>query len=377
MLNDVRSTFKDESAAKQAAKGLARRAKLFAFFMLALTGVTAAWADPPGRVGRVAETQGTVWMQDDVRGEWVAASRNRPLTSGDRLSLQLGARAVVHIGSGTLRLDGDSELEVISIDDRNVRLHLHEGSLALQLPSNESAREFEVSTQEGTVQVSQRSHFRVDRRTGRTQVTAWDGGLRFAARDTTLDLYSGQRAEFWNDAGYTRVAQMGMVRDPFTDWVVASEREYGNYAAQQQYLSPEMTGAYDLQRHGYWESHPQYGPVWFPRRVASGWAPYRNGHWTHVQPWGWTWVDDEPWGFAPFHYGRWVHWNGRWCWTPGSYTARPVYAPALVAWFGGPNLSVTVGTGPHVGWVPLAPFEVYSPWFTVSALWVTAINVNP
>jgi hypothetical protein len=25
-----------------------------------------------------------------------------------------------------------------------------------------------------------------------------------------------------------------------------------------------------------------------------------------MSPWGWTWVDNAPWGFAPFHYGRWV-----------------------------------------------------------------------
>lgn len=336
----------------------------------------AAWADPPGRVGRVAETQGTVWMQDDSRGEWIAASRNRPLTSGDRLSLQQGSRAVVQIGSGTLRLDGDTELEVLSIDDRMVRLHVHEGSVAMQLPVTEFAREFEISTAEGRVMPLQRSHFRVDRRQQTTMVTAWDGPLRFESRDSALDIAHGQRAEFWVDGGRTNYQQSAMGRDAFTDWVVASEREYGALA-QQRYVSPEMTGATDLQRYGDWDTHPQYGPVWFPRRVASGWAPYRYGQWTWVSPWGWTWVDDEPWGFAPSHYGRWVHWNGRWCWTPGTYVSRPIYAPALVAWFGGPHLSVRVSTGPHIGWVPLAPFEVYRPWFTVSSVWVTAVNVRP
>lgn len=342
----------------------------------AMLGAGAAWADPPGRVGRVAETQGTVWMQDESRGEWIAASRNRPLTSGDRLSLRSGARAVVQIGSGTLRLDGDTELEVLGIDDRMVRLHVHEGSLALQLPVTEFAREFEISTAEGRVMPLQRSHFRVDRRQQTTMVTAWDGPLRFESRDSALDILHGQRAEFWVDGGRTNYQQSAMNRDAFTDWVVASERDYGALA-QQRYVSPEMTGASDLHRYGDWDTHPQYGPVWFPRRVASGWAPYRYGQWTWVSPWGWTWVDDEPWGFAPSHYGRWVHWNGRWCWTPGTYVARPIYAPALVAWFGGPHLSVRVSTAPHVGWVPLAPFEVYRPWFTVSSVWISAVNVRP
>jgi hypothetical protein len=76
-------------------------------------------------------------------------------------------------------------------------------------------------------------------------------------------------------------------------------------------------------------------------------------------------VDDAPWGFAPFHYGRWAWWGGRWCWVPGTYVARPVYAPALVGWVGGPSVSVNIhiGSGPVVGWVPLAPREVYRPWY--------------
>ena len=95
-----------------------------------------------------------------------------------------------------------------------------------------------------------------------------------------------------------------------------------------------MTGAEDLDRYGHWESHPEYGPIWTPPPWCPGWAPYRYGHWAWIGPWGWTWVDDAPWGFAPFHYGRWVMVGGRWCWAPGRYVARPVYAPALVAWIG-------------------------------------------
>jgi FecR protein len=336
---------------------------------------TAAWADPPGRVGRVAQTEGTVWMQDDARGEWVPATRNRPLTVGDRLSLQTGAHAIVHIGSGTLRLDGDTELEVAQMNDRVVRLHLHAGTAALQLPINDSAREFEITTAEGRTVALTRSHFRVDRHHNTSIVTAWDGSVRFESSDSALDIQRGQRAEFWFEGGRTSYSYGQVGRDAFTDWVVASERRESSVAAR--YVSPEMTGAYELDRHGDWDQHPQYGAVWLPRGVASDWAPYRYGRWSYVSPWGWTWVDDASWGFAPFHYGRWVHWGGRWGWTPGTYVARPTYAPALVAWYGGPNLSVTVSSGPHVGWVPLAPFETFSPWYTTSAVYVTYINVVP
>jgi hypothetical protein len=142
------------------------------------------------------------------------------------------------------------------------------------------------------------------------------------------------------------------------------------------YVSEEMTGAEDLDRHGRWDRHPEYGAVWYPTVVVAGWAPYRYGHWAHLRPWGWTWVDDAPWGFAPFHYGRWVSYGGRWGWVPGQYVARPVFAPALVAWFGGPNVrvGVSIGGGPAVGWVPLAPREIYYPGYYHSPTYVRIVN---
>jgi hypothetical protein len=100
-----------------------------------------------------------------------------------------------------------------------------------------------------------------------------------------------------------------------------------------------------------------------------------------VRPWGWSWVDEAPWGFAPFHYGRWVYWRDRWCWTPGSYVARPVYAPALVAWVGGVNFNVSVTVGgpmlPAVGWLPLAPLEIFFPYYRHSTVYVDRVNHRP
>ena len=100
--------------------------------------------------------------------------------------------------------------------------------------------------------------------------------------------------------------------------------------------------------------------------------------WVWVRPWGWTWVDEAPWGFAPFHYGRWVHWGGRWGWWPGAYVARPVFAPALVAWVGSSNWGVSVNVGgPAIGWVPLAPREVYVPWYRTTPRYVDRVNRHP
>jgi hypothetical protein len=139
-----------------------------------------------------------------------------------------------------------------------------------------------------------------------------------------------------------------------------------------------MIGGDDLDQYGQWNDVPEYGNVWYPTSVPAGWAPYRDGHWAWIDPWGWTWVDDQPWGFAPFHYGRWAYIGSRWGWMPGQVNVRPEYAPALVAFIGGAgfSLSANLGGGGPVGWFPLGPRDVYVPWFRASRNYFTNVNVT-
>ena len=119
---------------------------------------------------------------------------------------------------------------------------------------------------------------------------------------------------------------------------------------------------------------PATAPCGLLRTCLPGWAPYRFGHWGWVDPWGWTWVDDSSWGFAPFHYGRWAYQNARWEWSPGAVQARPVYAPALVVFVGGSGWAPSAGEG--IGWFALGPREVYIPPYQVSADYERRINVS-
>jgi len=347
--------------------------------LMALGASAVARADPPARVGRISDVSGAVWLYDDQQGEWIQALRNRPVTGGDRISVERGARVAIQIGASTVRLDGGTEIEFADLDDARVRLQLHQGTVAMRIRGNDSAREFAVETAEGRYQPMQPGRYRVDRKDDGSFGAVAEGQLRFEARDSALELLAGQRAEFWTEGGVTHYAWVSPADDRFGEWVAREEREDDrDYAREQrrQYVSPEMTGADELDRYGQWDRHPEYGMIWYPTVVVSGWAPYRYGHWAFMGAWGWTWVDDAPWGFAPFHYGRWVSYGGRWGWCPGQVIARPVYAPALVAWIGGPNFSVgiNIGGGPSVGWVPLAPREVYTPPYQVTNIYITNVN---
>ncbi len=347
---------------------------------LALVMASAAWSqdDPPGRVGRVAEFQGGVLWFDHERGQWVEVERNRPVTTGDRLSTAPEGRVALRVGSTVLRLGGASELEVLRLDDERLSFQLHSGSVALRVRSREVAGEIDIVTAEARLQPQRSGHYRVDRIDDTTQAGSWRGDL--AVEGTAgFVIATGQRAELWRQGprGELRQNWTALPDDELSRWV-ARDDSRDERTASTRFVSPEMTGAEDLDRAGRWDRHPDHGAIWFPVEVRAGWAPYRYGRWAWVRPWGWTWVDEAPWGFAPFHYGRWLSWNGRWGWVPGVYVPRPVFAPALVAWVGGPGFGVSINIrGPVVGWVPLAPREVFVPSYRHTPRYGDRLNDRP
>jgi hypothetical protein len=347
---------------------------------LGLAAVSAqASDDPPGRVGRLAELRGQVWLLEEGQGEWQSAAINRPVTTADRVATDRGGRAEVQIGSTTLRLGEASDLEINRLDDDRIELTLHGGTASLRVREPEVARELQLTTAEGRFAPRGPGLFRIDRSDRGSLAAATQGELDFESSDSQLTLRPGQRADLWLDPNdrRTHYSWSTPANDDFEQWVRSDESREQRYASQAP-ISPEMTGAMDLENNGQWGTHPEYGAIWYPTTVVAGWAPYRYGHWAWVRPWGWTWVDDAPWGFAPFHYGRWVYWGNRWCWAPGTYVRRPVYAPAMVAWVGGShlNVSVSIGGGQPVGWVPLAPREAYYPAYRVSPVYIQQVNIT-
>jgi hypothetical protein len=336
---------------------------------LLLAGRAQAQEDPPGRVGRVAAVQGEVWVFEPEQGAWVAALANRPFTGGDRVATGPGSSVEVRVGSTLLLLGSQAELQALRLDDERMQLRLERGSLGLLLRSNEAAAELELDHPEARFMPRRAGLYRIDRREGLSEAVAMQGDLQVDGHNLEMTLYTGQRAAFWRDGalGDTRSQWLGPLVDDFA--LALQTLELGDArSAAAHFVPPEMTGAEDLDRHGRWQQHPEYGPVWAPSIVAVDWVPYRQGQWVWLRPWGWTWVDDAPWGFAPFHYGRWLWWGNRWCWTPGPRVARPVFAPALVGWVGGPQFSVAIGsrTVPAVGWLPLGPRDPFRPGYSAS-----------
>ena len=316
-----------------------------------------AW---PARAGRLVEVQGVVRVFDHEQAQWIRAEHNLPLTSGDRISTDSASRAELRIGSTTIRLDGQTDVLLHRVDDQAIDVELMAGSLALRASAREVLQQLSISTLEGRFQPSSVGHFRIDRRDQASDATAWRGSLDFQGHDSRLRIESGAHVELWLQGApqRTHYRWQPVERDAFADWVARDDTD-ADRSETARYVSTEMTGWEDLDRHGQWSAHPELGQVWMPTTVSATWEPYRDGRWHWVSPWGWTWVDAAPWGFAPFHYGRWVQWRGRWCWTPGPRSLRPVFAPALVTWQVAPHPGSGRRPPPPQHWSPLAPHDVF------------------
>ena len=140
------------------------------------------------------------------------------------------------------------------------------------------------------------------------------------------------------------------------------------------YVSRDVVGYEDLDNYGNWYSEPGYGAVWAPTIVIAGWAPYHFGSWSWISPWGWTWIDQSPWGFAPFHYGRWAYLHHRWCWVPPRILRIRCGDRAS-----SPGITTLDRVAPHqkpVSWVPLGPSEVYVPSKSASPRYLRNVNVS-
>ncbi|MEP6504159.1 MAG: DUF6600 domain-containing protein, partial [Betaproteobacteria bacterium] len=335
--------------------------------------------DLPGRVGRVAEVVGEA-RTINPEGAWVTLVRNQPLSTGDRITTDKSARATLQVGSTTLRVGAASDVVVTQLDDRKFRIRFDHGQLALRVRSDDILGELFIETDEGAWVPHHPGQYRFDRvARGVLGAQAVVGDMLLEAPDSSLPVAANQRAEVWR-AGAQQATHYRMTapaKDAFGDWALAQDKADDKLAAASAAAGVpiEMTGAADLARHGVWSTGADGARVWTPAKLPAGWQPFQQGAWSWISPWGWTWVDDQPWGFAPFHYGRWFNQRGHWNWTPGQWGAtRPIYAPGLVGWFGGAGLAVA--GAPAVGWVALAPDEAFHPAYAVSSAYWAAIN-NP
>jgi hypothetical protein len=345
-----------------------------------------ASAEELPNAARIQRVDGDVAFSDrlpnskatDTNAEWTAAIPNQPFSVGDRIYTGDNSHAsLAFSGRNFARLDPNTSLDMVSLEDRRTQLALRDGSAMFEVGYLAPSELFEVATPHGAVTFDQPGLYNLGfDNNGGVLVSVLSGLARVVGQSGSGEINKGEMLTL---VGQT-VAEVALSRlngqdagnqvDDYYQYQYPNSYDgrYNNYDAylsdpsyydpyrrnaSYQYASSTIPGMNDLDYYGDWQNVAGYGNAWRPR-VDSGWVPYQQGQWTNDYPYGPTWVSSEPWGYAPYHYGRWANVNNQWYWIPDGVNTTPAYAPALVGF-------VNLNDGNQVGWVPLGPGDIYAP----------------
>jgi hypothetical protein len=308
-----------------------------------------------GDYGRIRDAEQGVRI---VRAQWNQetgvvdeSGMNAPIFPGDRMTTGRDQRVEVELAGGTLVwVDRRSDLTFLALPDPyadvadNSVLQLADGRIRLSSMLDEG-QELRIDTPAASVYPLGDAELRVEVGVGGiTRVFSWSGVVEVVGSGGSILLRGGMRTEVEPDAlPYEPEPFNTFSGDGFDRYAEAREEAYAydDYAEQAYRDLPDEVRPYyrELSASGNWVYVDDYGYLWQPVGVASDWRPYNDGYWAYG-PRGYFWVSHEPWGWAPYHYGRWTWLSGYgWCWSPGR-----VFAGAWVSWSWG---------SAYVGWSPL------------------------
>jgi hypothetical protein len=307
-----------------------------------------------GDYGRVRFSEGGALVvrassEDDPEER---AGSNTPVFPGDAVATAANERLEIELAAGSLvRIDRETRVTFQSLPSPyakfrdNTVLNLDQGVLQIAARIGKDD-EFRIETPSASVYLLGDGDFRVEADADHTRVYSRRGVAEVVGEGGSVLVRGGQRTNAYRgiipeDAR----AFSSYASDGFDRWVASRDESFrgGERIASDgtaEELPEEVRPYYrELSSYGNWVVVPEYGRVWYPNDVPVGWRPYWDGYWNYG-PHGYFWVSNEPWGWAPYRYGRWSWVGGRgWCWIPGR-----VFAGAWVSWSWG---------SAYFGWAPL------------------------
>lgn len=304
--------------------------------------------DITARVARISYLDGDAQIRRLDSQDWEKLTLNLPIVEGDEITTSLGARVEIQFNSRThLRLTENSYLRILRLKDEGIAVSLPEGSLSVRLVDFDKDKSyFEMDAPNTTIAAQRSGMYRLDagkQGDNEIRVSVTDLGEARVYSDTSgFTIRSGRSSRIFiggNNAGEWETGDASRYADDFDTWALQRDEIIANQlktAYYDKYYDQDIYGAEELTENGTWIHTAKYGYVWRPNRSSisryTAWSPYRYGHWRWVPPYGWTWINDEPWGWATYHYGRWFWDDGYWNWSPYGYYRyrRSWWQPALV-----------------------------------------------
>ena len=300
------------------------------------------------RVARISYLNGDAKIRRADAKDWEKVALNLPVVEGDEIATDIDSHIEIQFDKNAhIRLAENSYLRIVNLKDEGIAVSLSLGTMNLRVTKFDKDKSFfEIDAPKTTVSVQRSGSYRIDAgRDGDSEVrvTATFGGeARVYSDNAGFTIKNGRAARIFIDganAGEWEAADASRFADDFDRWSADRDdvilRRLAD-AYYDKYYDDDIYGADDLNGNGEWINTADYGWVWRPFSSAiniyDDWSPYRYGHWRWMLPFGWTWVNDEPWGWATYHHGRWFYYNGYWVWSAYGYyrPSRSWWQPALV-----------------------------------------------
>jgi hypothetical protein len=319
---------------------------LFLAAMLLIPGAVLAGVMSPARIVLV---DGDVMFRTPDDNEWLPVVMNTPLDEGDALWVSAGSKAEIQIADGSIiRVDGDSQLDLIAIEENFTHLHLASGRLYLRTALKTANNSLQIDADDTTVLPDARTRLRIDMLANRQEdVSIFKGSAYVEGNGNRTRVRAGEHIAL--EEGHSELLPLNQP-DSWEKWNSERDRSQSRTTAEANLPDELQTFSAELQSHGVWLQAPEYGLVWRPTVILSDdWAPYRSGRWIWKGD-EYVWISSENWGWAPYHFGRWAVVSGfGWCWVPPA-RGDIYWGPGYVGWY---------RTDSHVGWTPLAPGEPF------------------
>jgi hypothetical protein len=326
---------------------------------------------PAGVIGpaRIRLVDGDVMFRTPDASEWLPASVNTPLDEGDAVWCPEGTKAEIQLSDGTLiRMDSDSQLDLLSNEEGFTHLHLANGKLYVRTAQNSAKNSLQIDADDTTVLPEARTRFRIDMLSNSQEdVAIFKGSAYVEGGGNRTKVRAGEHIAL--EEGHSEILPLNPP-DSWESWNVDRDRSQSSSAKADSYLPDELRNhTYELNSYGTWVRVPEYGMVWRPNVNTSGdWAPYRSGRWIWRGN-DYVWISYESWGWVPYHYGRWAVASGfGWFWVP-PIRGDVYWGPGYVGWY---------RTGSYIGWTPLAPGELFYGYghYGRHSVNITNTNVN-
>jgi hypothetical protein len=300
------------------------------------------------RVARISYLKGNAKIRRSGATNWEHVTLNLPLVEGDEIATDKNTRLEIQFNNYSyVRLDENSYLKVTTLRDEGIALSVSLGTMNARLTKfDKDSAFFEIDAPKTTIAIQKSGTYRVD--AGQVsgteiRVNALNGGeARIYSDNSGFTLKNGRSTRIFIDGANVGEWETGdaiRFQDEFDEWTLDRDDRIAQRirdAYYDRYYDNDIYGADDLNAHGDWVYLRNYGYVWRPSRSSisyySDWSPYRYGQWRWMPPYGWIWVNDEPWGWATYHHGRWFYQAGYWYWSPYGYyrPRRSWWYPALV-----------------------------------------------